>query len=44
MGQKEELVLIDTNVFVIDLRYKRDPHYKANLTFLEFIAGKRTGI
>jgi len=44
LGQKQELVLVDTNVFVIDLRYKRDPHYKADLTFLEFIAEKRTGI
>ncbi len=43
MGQKQELVLVDTNVFVIDLRYKRDPHYKTNLTFLKFIAEKRTG-
>ena len=27
MGSKRELVLIDTNIFVIDLRYKRDTNF-----------------
>ncbi len=43
MDAKQDLVLIDTNIFVIDLRYKRDAHYKTNQTFLDYIAKKRTG-
>lgn len=43
MGSKEDLVLIDTNIFVIDLRYKRDIHYEINRTFLTYIAKKRKG-
>jgi len=33
----QELVLIDTNVFVIDLRYHRDPNYARNRRFLDGI-------
>lgn len=40
---KQDLVLIDTNIFVIDLRYKRDVYYKTNRAFLAHIAKKRTG-
>ncbi|GAB6887514.1 hypothetical protein JCM13304A_10120 [Desulfothermus okinawensis JCM 13304] len=43
MGSKEDLVLIDTNIFVIDLRYKRDIHYEINRTFLTYIAKKKRG-
>ena len=43
MGPKHDLVLVDTNVFVIDLRYKRDVYYKTNRAFLADIAKKRTG-
>jgi predicted nucleic acid-binding protein len=43
VGPKAELVLIDTNIFVIDLRYKRDAHYEKNLQFLTFIAENGTG-
>ena len=43
MGAKEDLVLIDTNVFVIDLRYKRDENYKINSYFLDYISQKKTG-
>ena len=43
MDAKQDLVLIDTNIFVIDLRYKRDAHYKTNQKFLDYIAKKRTG-
>ncbi len=43
LGSKQEPVLIDTNIFVIDLRYKRDVHYKNNLAFLTFIAQRGTG-
>lgn len=37
MDAGQELVLIDTNVFVIDLRYHRDPNYAQNHLFLEGI-------
>jgi hypothetical protein len=30
MGPQQEALLIDTNVFVIDLRYKTDIHHKKN--------------
>ena len=38
MGSKQELILIDTNIFVIDLRYKRDTNYKVNQSFLSSVA------
>lgn len=43
MGSKQDLVLIDTNIFVIDLRYKRDTHYKVNRAFLGYISEKGNG-
>ena len=43
MGPKKDLVLIDTNIFVIDLRYKRDAYYKINRAFLDYIAEKSSG-
>ena len=43
MGSKSGLVLIDTNIFVIDLRYRRDIHYDNNLTFLNGVAEKGVG-
>lgn len=43
MGAQQESALIDTNIFVIDLRYKRDIHYNKNLTFLNRIAKSGTG-
>jgi len=43
MGPQESLILIDTNVFVIDLRYKRDVHYRTNLAFLDAIAKRGNG-
>jgi len=43
VGQKQDLVLVDTNIFVIDLRYKRDTNYKINLAFLDHIGEKRNG-
>jgi hypothetical protein len=36
VGAKQELILIDTNIFVIDLRYKRDKSYKLNQSFFPF--------
>lgn len=43
MGSKEDLTLIDTNIFVIDLRYKRDVNYRSNLAFLDTVAQRGTG-
>ena len=43
MGSKQELVLIDTNIFVIDLRYKRDVNFKLNKSFLSFVAQSGSG-
>jgi predicted nucleic acid-binding protein len=43
MGAKEDLVLVDTNVFVIDLRYKQDKAFDDNRRFLTVIAQRRTG-
>ncbi len=43
MDQKKGLVLVDTNIFVIDLRYKRDVSYRSNRTFLDYIGEKQTG-
>jgi predicted nucleic acid-binding protein len=43
VGQKQDLVLLDTNIFVIDLRYKRDANYETNRAFLDFIRDKGNG-
>ena len=43
MGSKQELILIDTNVFVIDLRYKRDTNFRLNQSFLSFVAQNGSG-
>jgi predicted nucleic acid-binding protein len=43
LGPEANLVLIDTNIFVIDLRYKRDALFKSNRVFLNYIAEKRIG-
>jgi len=43
MGSEETLILIDTNIFVIDLRYKRDANYNINRSFLSAIAGSGIG-
>jgi len=43
VGSQEALILIDTNIFVIDLRYKRDVNYNSNLSFLEVARQRRTG-
>lgn len=43
MGTEPELILIDTNIFVIDLRYKRDSNYQVNRAFLASAADKANG-
>jgi predicted nucleic acid-binding protein len=37
------LIVVDTNIFVIDLRYPRDRHYAANRRFLQKLAQSRQG-
>ena len=43
MGPKQDLVLVDTNIFVIDLRYKRDANYEINRAFLDHMAEQKNG-
>ena len=43
MGSRPSLVLIDTNVFVIDLRHRGDVNYKTNQRFLEYAAKRQIG-
>ena len=43
MGSRQELILIDTNIFVIDLRYKRDINFKLNQAFLSSVAQSGSG-
>ncbi len=43
MGSERTPLLIDTNVFVIDLRYRQDTHYRANRKFLDAIGEEGTG-
>ncbi len=43
MGSKETLILIDTNIFVIDLQYKRDANYNLNRTFLSGVGQSGIG-
>jgi len=43
VGSKSGLDLIDTNIFVIDLRYRGDIHYNKNLAFLNAVAEKGVG-
>jgi predicted nucleic acid-binding protein len=43
MGPKQDLILVDTNVFVIDLRYKRDANYQVNRAFLDATGAEGNG-
>jgi predicted nucleic acid-binding protein len=43
VGAEQELIFIDTNIFVIDLRYKRDANYKVNQAFLSAVAQNGNG-
>jgi len=38
------VTVIDTSVFVIDLRYKRDKDFTANRAFLDRVAQEQTGV
>jgi len=44
LDKKKGLTFIDTNVFIIDLRYKRDKHFRKNRAFLDFIASGSKGV
>lgn len=44
MVKKEGVVFIDSNIFVIDLRYKRDSLYRTNRNFIEYISSREKGI
>ena len=44
MDTKKTTVFIDTNIFVIDLRYKDDVNFKINRSFLDLIAVKGRGV
>jgi len=44
LGAKKKLVVIDTNVFVIDLRYQRDQKFDVNRQFLTGIATAGSGV
>jgi hypothetical protein len=41
---KEGLIFVDSNVFVIDLRYKKDKNYTLNKSFLDYLYHAKTGI
>jgi predicted nucleic acid-binding protein len=43
VGSQQELILIDTNICVIDLRYKRDTNFKVNQAFLSVVAQTGNG-
>ncbi len=40
---KKGTVFLDTNIFIIDLRYQRDPNYRINRAFLEKVRTDRNG-
>ena len=44
MDKKKITHFIDTNIFIIDLRYRRDRHFKINRLFLDFVARQGKGI
>lgn len=44
MDQKAKLIVVDTDVFVRDLRYLRDREYKTNQRFLETIRNGQNGV
>lgn len=44
MDKEKGAIFVDTNVFVIDLRYGRDKNFKKNRSFLDFISEDGRGI
>ena len=43
MDKKKTPIFIDTNIFVIDLRYKDDANFRLNRDFLDFVAEEGKG-
>jgi hypothetical protein len=43
-GKKKEVIFVDSNIFVIDLRYKKDKDYHVNKSFLGCLYEEKTGI
>ena len=43
-GGKTEIIFVDSNIFVLDLRYKKDKDYHVNKSFLDSLYEKKTGI
>lgn len=44
MGSRQNLTVIDTNIFVIDLRYQRDKNFRVNREFLNRISKSGLGV
>lgn len=44
MVKKADVVVIDSNVFIIDLRYQNDKNFAVNSKFLKLVAAKRRGV
>ncbi len=44
MDKKKRVTFIDTNVFIIELRYKNDSNFATNRDFLNFIAEEGKGV
>jgi hypothetical protein len=40
MQEEEDILLIDSDVFLIDRRYRKDPKYEVNKKFLDFVFEK----
>ena len=40
MQEGEDILLIDSDVFIIDRRYRKDPKYRINKKFLDFVYEK----
>ena len=38
------MIFVDTNVFVIDLRYQSDPYYRTNKRFLQKMEKEKNGL
>jgi predicted nucleic acid-binding protein len=44
LDKKKVIIFIDTNIFIIDLRYRRDGHFKLNRLFLDFVTRQGKGL
>lgn len=44
MVKKADVVVIDSNIFIIDLRYQSDRNFAVNSRFLKLVTAKRRGV